>query len=1062
MPEDSRTPTPPSDSENATLGRYRLLGELGRGGMGIVHLAEDPTLGRRIALKVLPADRSDDGAARGRFEREARLLAGLNHPNIAILHSLEREGTRQFLTMEFVAGETLDDKIARGPLPWREAIALTHQIACALAAAHRQDVVHRDLKPKNIMLTEDQRVKVLDFGLARMVNDRGTDETRAISDTPPDETVALPVVSDAVESHSLASVAGTPGYMSPEQWLGERVEPRTDVFAFGCVLFECLTGQRLFRGKSAWERMASTLEREPDLAEISADVPAAIRSLIALCLRREPTDRPSSEEVRQRLEKEIERARVSEREDGETAVAPTPTASSTCPVPRRLDSLVGREEELAEVAEALESSPLVTLLGPGGSGKTRLALEAASRQQAREDVTVIWVDLVGTAESDLIPETIARAIGLEGRGEGSTTEAIVRWFTGARRLLVLDNCEHLIDACAEISFELLAPASESGLLATSREVLGVDGELTIEVPPLPVPAEEDAGDLERLKSSPAVELFVSRARSTSRRFALREGNAAAVGEICRRLDGIPLAIELAAARVGVLSVDQIATRLDDRFQMLTKSSRRALPRHRTLRAAIDWSHDLLDEGERGIFRRLAVFAGSFSLEAAEEVIWSDEADHLNGLDVLSQLIEKSMVRMLPDDVDGARYSLLETVREYAGEKLREAGEDEEYRRRHAEYYTGIVTGTVSRSWSSKSDDAHERVGQEIDQLRAILTRGIAGENATTAMDLAAALGSYWDLHGFWTEGQLFACGLLDREELRAATLSRTELAHFAGKFAQYLGALESARVRLQESLALARELDAPKHIAAALQSIGNVAEYEGSLDEAEACYEECRGIYESLDNRAGMAAAIGNLGVVAMDRESYDDALARFDESQEIFQELGHLRGVATCLNNSGVILKTIGDFDGAVSRVEQALELRRELDDRLGVASCLHNVSEFEHERGNTLRAHEVQSEALSLKHELGERYYLLQSVESFAEFAARNGSWERAARLLAPARYQREALGLPCPEPGRTEKENLWQEIVETITPELRAEAEEQAKSITIDVLVEFALGWERDGLV
>jgi predicted ATPase len=1085
MADDREPPKDPS-----TIGRYELRGELGRGGMGIVHLAEDSRLGRLVALKVLPSQLSTNVDARERFEREARILANLNHPNIAIIHSLESDGDQQFITLERIEGETLDARIARGPIPCSEALAIGQQIVSALAAAHGKSVVHRDLKPTNIMITADERVKVLDFGLARRIakgrdaeslrrRGPGPDAEGAARSIPQAPTIpegggidaatiridppAAPpdaaagagdatVFAPGPDTETSIGIVGTPGYMSPEQIWGQPIDARADVFAFGCVLFECLSGERSFGGPGPSERLASTLWGKPHLDGLPAETPSSVRELISDCLAMSAEDRPFTDVVRQRLQKEIELLRL--QQESILPEAATATSEAAASIPRRIDAFVGRSDELGRISVALDESQIVTLTGTGGTGKSRLAIEAAGAWAESGHGVVGWVDLVRLNDPELVAETVATSIGVEIQEQISPLESLRRWFQAAPRLLVIDNCEHLVEPCADLADDLLASEGPSRILATSREALGIDGEHTISIDPLEVPSSEAVADPDALASVPSVELFLRRATSARKGFTIDASNAGAITEICRRLDGIPLAIELAATRVGALPVEQIARRLDDRFKVLTKSSRRTLPRHRTLRAAVDWSHDLLEEEERCAFRRLSVFSEGWTLEAAEEVIWRDDAERWSGLDLLTQLIEKSLIVMRPDDLDGARYSMLETIRLYAREKLEEAGEAEEFRRRHAEKFASEAAEILPRTWSSLTTEVQSRITKELGNHRIILTRGLAGENPAIACELAASLGAFWEFRGLWTEGRYFARRLLERDDVPSPTSARVALGRWAGYYSQHLGELDDARTFMEKALEVARELDDPAQIAPTLHTLGSVAQYENELDQAEACFSECREIYERTGNRSGLAAAVGNLGGIAVSRNDIEGALRLFGEAGAVFKEIGHLRGYATSLHNSGVLAQQLGHLDRASSLLEEALGIRRELDDSLGVATSLVNIATCELARGNGDRADEAMAEALPMLNQLGERYHLLNSIEGIASVAATERQWERAARLLAAARVQREKLGLPKPEAEREEIESIWREVIDALSPDARSTVKAWSEAATIDAIVRFAL--------
>jgi predicted ATPase/transcriptional regulator with XRE-family HTH domain len=480
-------------------------------------------------------------------------------------------------------------------------------------------------------------------------------------------------------------------------------------------------------------------------------------------------------------------------------------ASNLTDLPVPMTSFIGRARELAAVKQRFSSARLLTLTGPGGCGKTRLALQAAAELADKFADGVCFVELAPLGDPRLVPQSVASALGVREEPTRPLPVTLIDTLHRRQLLLVLDNCEHLIAACAELAHILLSACPQLHVLATSREVLGVAGEMAWRVPPLASPDPQRPVPVEHLLQYEAVQLFVERARTVQPTFTVTERNAAAVAQVCHRLDGIPLAIELAAARVKVLTVEQIAARLDDRFRLLTGGSRIALPRQQTLQAAIDWSYDLLSEPERRLWRRLSVFAGGWTLEAAEAVCAGAGLDAAEVLDRLTSLVDKSLVTV--DAMAGeARYRLLETIRQYGREKLERSGEAAVIRRQHLEWHVGLaeraepeLTGPDQAVWLEKLEAEH-------DNLRAALEWSqVEAQGEQIGLRVAAALWRFWLVHGHLREGRRWLEGMLAGSP-EAWPAVRAKALYGAGALAEDQGDYAAARAFFAESLALRREL----------------------------------------------------------------------------------------------------------------------------------------------------------------------------------------------------------------------------------------------------------------
>jgi predicted ATPase/class 3 adenylate cyclase len=644
-------------------------------------------------------------------------------------------------------------------------------------------------------------------------------------------------------------------------------------------------------------------------------------------------------------------------------------ASTPNNLPQQLSSFVGRERELAEVRRLLGGNRLLTLLGVGGIGKTRLSLQAAA--DAMDDFTDgVWlVELASLADPRLVPQALASALGVKEEGGRPVVEALEK-FVGDRRLLVvLDNCEHLVQACAELATALLRAGAAVKILASSREPLHVTGEAIFPVPPLAVPDAESVS-LEALGRYAATRLFAERAAAVQPGFALSEANAPAVAAICRRLDGIPLALELAAARVRALSVEQIAERLSDRFRLLTGGDRSALPRQQTLRALIDWSYDLLTDAERALFRRLAVFAGGFTLEAAEAVGAASDADRPGVLTTLSNLVEKSLVVL---DAAVGRYRMLETVRQYAQERLAESGEAAPTRTRHAVHYVEFFEAVLARLHSPEQGALLVRLDDERENALAAHAWCDWADDVRLGLRLAHVMRVYLLTRGAMKLALQIAREALARPGAERRDAARSRACFDAGWLYGRMGRYAEAQAVLEEGLSIAREIG------------------DRSLEAK---------IYQPLG-----AAMLGQ-GDRAAARRYLEGALA-------LAREQGDHREIAAGLNALGQFHLTEGDLGLAEPLFEQVLALVREVDDRESIGIAMLNISMVAIARGATGPIRAQLLDALAIGEETGSRVVAQSVIEVSAGLAAALGDAEGCARFFGAAEAQ-HALNETSREPS------------------------------------------------
>jgi predicted ATPase len=525
-------------------------------------------------------------------------------------------------------------------------------------------------------------------------------------------------------------------------------------------------------------------------------------------------------------------------------------------LPLQVTSFVGREKEMAEVRQLLRKTRLLTLTGVGGTGKTRLALQVAADRVGEYPAGLWLAELAPLSDSTLVPQTVATLLGVREEPGRPLTATLVEALKPKKLLVLLDNCEHLLTACAQLADALLRACPGVQVLATSREGLNIPGETTYRLPSLSVPpptawagyplaggGRHLPATVENLTQYEAVHLFLDRAATMAPAFTLTDANANAVAQVCCRLDGIPLAIELAAARVKVLSVEKIAQLLDDRFRLLTGGSRTALPRQQTLRALIDWSYDLLSEPERRLLCRLAVFAGGWTLEAASAVGIGDPIEEPEVLDLLTALVERSLVVYEGQE---ERYRLLETVRQYGRDRLRESGEGEAVRRRHHDFFLTLAEEEGSKLGGPEQLQVLDRLEREHDNLRAALAWSGAQGQGEAGLRLAAALWHFWQVRGYVGEGRENLAGMLALPGAQARTAARAQALHGAGLLASHQGDHRAARALLEESLAICRELGIKEGGAKNLEGLAVVAVAQAQPERAARLFGVAEGLREAI------------------------------------------------------------------------------------------------------------------------------------------------------------------------------------------------------------------------
>ena len=676
-------------------------------------------------------------------------------------------------------------------------------------------------------------------------------------------------------------------------------------------------------------------------------------------------------------------------------------------LPQQATSFIGREKELEELNRLLARTRLLTLTGSGGCGKTRLSLQLAADSLEQFPDGAWFVELAPLSDPGLVPQTVSTVLGLMEEPGKPISQTLTEHLKDKRLLLLLDNCEHLLDVCAKLADALVRHCPSVQILASSREAFGIGGEQTYRVPSLSLPDPKQAHTPVSVAQFEAVQLFTDRALLARADFQVTKQNASTLASICFRLDGIPLAVELAAARVRFLSVEEINHKLDQRFRLLTGGSRTALPRQQTLRSLIDWSYDLLRDPEKLLLQRLSVFAGGWTLDAAEQVCAGEGEEDREALDLLTSLADKSLVVVEQND-GHSRYRLLETVRQYARERLLESGGGEAVRERHGDYFLALAEEAEPKLLGAEQAEWLRRLEEEHDNLRSALEWSLAEAGSQEDLRLCGALNRFWSTRGHLAEGRKWCARILAKERAAERTPEYAKALNAAGNLAWHQTDYPAARALLEESLAIFRELDDRAGIAQSLNNLGNVAIEQGDYPAARALYEESLAIRRELGDRRGMATVLCNLGNVAYERGDFTAARI-LSEALAISRELGDRARIADALNNLGNLACNQGDFGSARALIEESLAIGRDLGDRDGIASSLHSLGVVAYLQGHLAAARALYTESLDNRRELDDRLGIARALEGLAAVVAALGSSLRAARIWGAAQRLREEIGTP-----------------------------------------------------
>ncbi|MEU1548324.1 protein kinase [Nocardia sp. NPDC005745] len=922
--------------------------EIGRGGFGVVYRCRQVALERTVAVKVLTTELDEDNQER--FFREQKAMGRLTgHPNIVtVLQVGVTASGRPYLVMPYHPLDSLDAWIRRqGPLPLETGLWVGVKIAGALESAHRLGIVHRDVKPGNILLTDYGEPALTDFGIARIA---GGFET------------------------ATGVLTGSPAFTAPEVLGGDAPTPAADVYGLGATLFCALTGHAAFERRSGEQVVAQfwriTSQPVPDLRE--SGIPDDLSAVVESAMNRDPQARPSAAEIGEAI-RQVQRQhgyqvgemalRTPDRgpfehvPPSQVRAAPQPTrgGGGTGELPLELTSFVGRRAEVSEIKNLLSVSRLVTLAGIGGVGKTRLALRAASNARRGFPDGVWVIELANVRDPSLLIGVVASTLGLRDDSARPMRDVLVEFLCSREMLLVLDNGEQVAEALAELVETLLLACPGLRILVTSREPLDIAGEAVLRVLPLTVPGGGGEPSLRGMPKFDAVTLFTQRAAAVVPGFEITEDNKAAVAGICSRLDGLPLAIELAAARMRTLSPEQILARLSDRYALLTRGSRTAPKRQQTLRWCIDWSYQLCPPTEQRLWARSSVFADGFELDAAEGVCGAGlERESL--LDGLSSLVDKSIVNR--EELDGVvRFRMLETVRDFGREQLRESGEYQKLRRRHRDWYERLALDAEAEWISDRQLDWLARLDREQPNLRDALEFCLSDDTADSAeagLRTAAALLIFWSFRGLYGEGRRWLDRTLDTGAGSVSDRVRALLACVIMAAAQRDP--QSSVSLLEQARELAAQDPTPMNQASVAYAQGSLALYQDEPARAVTCLEHAVEIFDSNGR--------GPLGIAAL-----------------------MLLGWAYAAK---------GDLSQAIECHEQMLSITEARGESLYRSMALWGLGILVSQRGEGARAQQLLQESLRVNQRVRSPVVAALDIEGLAWIA---GDGERAAVLMGAA---------------------------------------------------------------
>jgi predicted ATPase/predicted Ser/Thr protein kinase len=1011
IPSHTKTleiPTGELAKGNTIAGRYEIIQELGEGGMGRVYRVQDTKVNEEIALKLIKPEIAAEKKTISRFKEELKTARKIRHKNVCGMYDLGEEKGFHFITMEYVDGENLKSLIKREKrLEPEKIISITKQLAEGLSEAHRLGVVHRDLKPSNIMIDKEGNTRIMDFGIARSLRTKGITDSGVI--------------------------IGTPDYMSPEQVVGKDVDQRSDIYSLGVILYEMMTGRVPFVGDTPLSvAYQHRHEPPPDPRSVNDKIDESLSFLVLKCLEKDKESRlQSADEVLLALTGDTSFISV----PGDVASPVKSLDSYPHNLPIQPTSFIGREKDLMSTKNLLSQADvrLLTLTGPGGIGKTRLGLQLATELCTEFEDGIYFVPLAPITDPMLVTPTIAQTLDVHEQGNQPILITLGEFLQSKKMLLFLDNFEHVGEAASDVA-HLLETCSFIKFLITSREVLHVKGEYEFLVRPLDFPDLSHRTTVDLITTNPSVELFSQRAQSVKPNFSISEENAQPVAEICARLDGLPLAIELAAARVKLFPPKALLKRLieaggQSSLRILTHGPRDAPARHRTLRSAMDWSYDLLGENEQRLLQTLSVFAGGFTFSAAETVCCSPESGCDTGsaetlgmdvMDGIESLLDKSLLRQDEGTEDELRFNMLGMIREYAGEKLKESGREAVVREKHANFFLAQAVEAKSLLKGPEQEVWLERLEEEHNNLRSALgwflhkaeEKGDDSAQFTlSGLQMAGALSQFWDTHGYFSEGRRWLQKILKLTDTK--NHDHVDALTGAGWLAARHSDMGEAIQCYEQAIEIAREIGYKAGIAYALGGLAFTKGFLGTDDSViEELHSESLELWREVGDKRGIATALGPLAHRAASAYDFKQANSLFEESLALFREVQDKREIAGALWNLAQIAAVVGQYDNAKKMYRESLNIYEDLKDLHGVATQLRGLGRVERFQGNADQARDLYEKALVSFRAMGDKGCGSIALAGLGRVALDQDDIERATSLARECLSMSREVGFKAVE--------------------------------------------------
>ncbi len=951
--------------------------------MAIIYLAHDPLMKRLVAIKLLPRQLTFDQTFRARFQREVEVIAALEHPAIVPVHDFGEQDDQPYFVMRYMPGGSLIDRLRYGNISLPDSARLIRQIAPALDEAHRKGIIHRDIKPGNILFDSNENAYLSDFGIVKLSGDAAT--------------------------FTGNNILGTPSYMSPELARGDSdVDGTSDIYALGVLIFRMWAGVLPYTANTPLGiAMKHITEPIPRVLDYKPELPPDCETLITIAMAKERKDRfKTATELSHALDRILENEHSGDRSPSSTfpisrekdarsgaaddSQAPTDAGTNVPAVPQKPlqainnlptqpSSFIGRRNELSLVAERLADPAcrLLTLLGPGGIGKTRLALQAARQELYNYQHGIFFVALAPLSSPQFIISTIAETINFAFYNiQEENKVQLINYLRNKNMLLLLDNFEHLINA-ADLVVEILQTAPDVKFLVTSRERLNLQEEWVLNIPGMQVPSEND---IDSADDYAAMQLFLDRARKVKPGAVFSETDKRYAIRICQLLEGVPLGIELAAAWVRLLSTQEIATEIEQNLDFLTTSLRNVSQRHRSLRAVFEYSWNLLAETEREAFAKLTVFRGGFTRQAAAKVAETS-------LFHLSTLVDKSLLRKNTPD----RYDMLEVLKQYGEEKFLESPQVKSLvESQHSAFFSSYLRQREGALKGGDQKTAIDEIGAEVENIRAAVKWAIDNRRYATLSQAIEGFYRYFEIRGWLKEGVDILSNMSESMRERyggTEALDEEMLLHYSrvlarlGAFYYRLGSHDEAELALKKSINVARPLSARSDLAFALTYLGAVAYLRLNFSEARNQLNESLSIYRELKDQLGSAIALHHLGLVAREEGDFVQARQLFQESLDINREVSNRFGVSISLDALGTVARALDELAEAKRLHEESLAIRKEYNDRWGIATSLDGLGQVASEMGNFVQAQTLFEESADIYREIGDQRRLAKTLENIQQ---------------------------------------------------------------------------------